>query len=329
MDHGAGGVTMRNLVHDKFVLRFGNAELKRMNDGACLTNDGNNIVFTTDSYLIQPIIFTGGDIGSLAVSGTVNDLLVMGAKPRWLSVGLIIEEGFSLDQLDIIIESMAETAELAEIEIVTGDTKVVPRGQCDSIFINTSGIGNVPLGYGVSPTPIKEGDVIICSGTVGDHAVSILSSRLNMQIAVDVKSDCAPLTRMIGKVLRSHNGVKWMRDPTRGGLAACLDEFSISTRCKVRIREHAIPVSPSTQAVCDLLGYDPIHLANEGKVMLVVDDHQADAILGTIQSTEQGRNAAIIGEVVSRGEAGVVVETAAGGLRRLRRPSGELLPRIC
>ncbi len=271
----------------------------------------------------------GGDLGKLAVCGTVNDLLVMGARPLYLSLGLIIEEGLPFELLKQMITSIAGTAIAANVSVVTGDTKVVPRGQCDQLFINTSGIGSLPLGNGLSPEPIKTGDAIIVSGTLGDHAMAILSARNGLTVSHKLESDCAPLVDMISSVLNRHSAVKWMRDATRGGVAAVLDELSSAFQCGIEIDEKRIPSADATRAICELLGFDPIHLANEGKIVAVVARDQADAIVKTMRETEHGAHAAIIGEVISVGKVGVRVVTASGGTRKLQRPSGELLPRIC
>lgn len=329
LDHGAGGTTMRRLIQDVFLKSFDNTELAALNDGAILTLPSSQIVFTTDSYVVQPIIFPGGDLGKLAVCGTVNDLLVMGAKPRYLSLGMIIEEGLPIELLKQIIESIAATALSANVAIVTGDTKVVPRGQCDQLFINTAGIGTNPLGNGLSTQPFETGDAIIVSGTLGDHAMAILSARNGLTVSHSIESDCAPLVDLIDSMLSQHTGVKWMRDATRGGVAAVLDELSSGFKCGIEIHEKNIPSADATRAVCELLGFDPIHLANEGKTVAVVAQDQAQAVLATMRATKHGAKAAIIGEVVGKDKSGVHVVTASGGTRKLQRPSGELLPRIC
>jgi len=320
---------MRDLIHKILAPRYGSTELHKLQDGALLGAHAREIIFTTDSYVVQPLHFPGGDIGTLAVSGTVNDLLVMGAEPRWLSVGMIIEEGLQMAVLEMIVDSIARTAALAGVEIVTGDTKVVPRGRCDGLYINTSGIGLAPFHHGLSSESVAIGDAVIISGTLGDHAVAILGSRMDMKYSHDGKSDCAPLTAMVSAVLRQHRDVKWMRDPTRGGLAACLDEFATSKNCAVLVQEQQLPVAPSTHALCELLGFDPLHLANEGKIMFLVASRSADAVLATLRTTEHGANAAVIGTITSLAKAGVTIETLTGASRRLSRPTGELLPRIC
>ncbi len=329
LDHGAGGTTMRNLIQDVFMKSFDNPELSALADGAKLTLPSAQIVFTTDSYVVQPLVFPGGDLGKLAVCGTVNDLLVMGAQPLYLSLGMIIEEGLPLELLKKIVSSIAQTAVEANVAIVTGDTKVVPRGQCDQLFINTSGIGSLPLGNGLSAEPIMAGDAIIVSGTLGDHAMAILSARNGLTVSHSLVSDCAPLVELIGAVLKTHTTVKWMRDATRGGVAAVLDELSSGFLCGIEIHESRIPSADATRAICELLGFDPLHLANEGKIVAVVAKEHAESVIATMRATNHGKNASIIGEVISNGKPGVRVVTSSGGTRKLQRPSGELLPRIC
>ena len=320
---------MRALIRDIIAPRFESPHLAPLRDGARLGLPGTEIVFTTDSYVVQPIDFPGGDLGTLAVCGTVNDLLVMGARPRFLSLALIIEEGLPLATLQRILESIARTARVAGVEIVTGDTKVVPRGHCDQLFINTAGIGSYPLGFGLCPDPVAPGDAIIVSGTLGDHAIAILSARDGLALNIPTRSDCAPLTDLISAALTAHSGIKWMRDPTRGGVAAVLSELCEEFPLGVQIDETALPVQPATTAVCELLGYEPLHLANEGKVIMVVDRDSAPQVLATLRAQSDGANAAVIGELSSDLPGMVRLKTAAGGIRRLQRPAGELLPRIC
>lgn len=329
LDHGAGGSAMRKLIEDCFVSRFKGLELQKLNDAAKLNVTGAEIAVSTDSYVVQPLVFPGGDVGKLAVCGTVNDLLVMGALPRWMSIAMIIEEGLPLETLEALCDSIAQTAFDAGVEIVTGDTKVVPHGQCDELFINTTGIGTVPLGSGLSRQPIAAGDAVIVSGTLGDHAAAILAARGGFSFAHSVQSDCAALVNMVSSVLHSHDGVKWMRDATRGGVAAVLEELALSNCCAVTISEDAVPIEPETRALCELLGFDPLHLANEGKIVMIVDRKQAEQIVQTLRATHDGRNAAQVGEISSTDSAVLLLETSAGGTRRLHRPTGELLPRIC
>ncbi|HEY3296881.1 MAG TPA: hydrogenase expression/formation protein HypE [bacterium] len=329
LNHGAGGETMRGFIKQLFIESFANPLLDTLADAALLNLPGTRLAFTTDSYVIKPVEFPGGNIGKLAVCGTVNDLAVMGAKPLYLSAGFILEEGLDYSRLERIVRAMAKTAREAGVEIVTGDTKVVPRGECDGIFINTAGIGVVPQGNGLSPLLVAPGDAIIVSGTMGDHGLAVLSAREGLSFQTQIESDCAPLGDLIGGVLKISPGVKWMRDPTRGGLAAVLTELSEGQPFGVLIQEAAVPVREDVKAVCELLGFDPLHLANEGKVVMVVEESAAGGVLEILKTHPLGKNAALIGQV-TEGPAGVVrVQTEVGGVRRLQRPAGELLPRIC
>jgi hydrogenase expression/formation protein HypE len=329
LGHGAGGEAMRRLIKELFVEQFSNPLLDTLGDAAVLNMNQNRLAFTTDSYVVKPLEFPGGDIGKLAVCGTINDLVVMGARPLYLSAGFILEEGFSISTLKKIINSMSETARSAQVQIVTGDTKVVPRGECDGAFINTAGLGICPLGHGLSESPIVEGDAVVISGTVGDHGIAILGAREGLALQTTIQSDCAPLHDLIGSVLNESKGVKWMRDPTRGGLAATLTELAEAQNCDILIREVTIPVQDGVKAVCELLGFEPLHLANEGKVVMIVEAGEANRVVELLHQHPLGHAGAMIGRVAGRGKSVVRIETEAGGIRRLHRPAGELLPRIC
>lgn len=320
---------MRRLIRDLFLRYFDSPELAKLADAALLTSNGSRMAFTTDSYVVKPLEFPGGDIGRLCICGTVNDLAVMGAWPQYLSIGLIIEEGLDLRLLERIVASAADTANLAGVKIVTGDTKVVTRGECDGLFINTAGIGACPLGRGLSEQPIEPGDAILVSGTLGDHGVAILNARASLGLDAAVVSDCAPLNGLIAHLLHGPPTVKWMRDPTRGGAASVLIELVDSQSFGVLIREEDIPVKAEVLAVCEILGFDPLHLASEGKVVIVAKGEDARMALQLLKQHPLGRDAAIIGEVTSDGAGAVRLQTASGGMRRLLRPTGELLPRIC
>jgi len=329
LSHGGGGETMRRFIRELFVREFGNPRLDALADSALLDLPTAQVAFSTDSYVIKPLEFPGGDIGKLAVCGTVNDLAVMGARPLCLSVGFILEEGLEFALLERVVQSMAREARAAGVEIVTGDTKVVPRGDCDGLFINTSGIGVRPLGHGLASEPIQDGDALLISGTIGDHGVAVLTAREGLAFSTRIESDCASLAGLVGRVLESSRGVKWMRDPTRGGLAAVLTELVEGRPFGALIRETFVPVREDVAAVCELLGFDPMHLANEGKVVIVADARDADSILTLLREHPLGTRAAVIGRIIAAGAGTVRVETAVGGLRRLQRPAGELLPRIC
>ncbi|RPH94643.1 hydrogenase expression/formation protein HypE [candidate division KSB1 bacterium] len=320
---------MRSFIKKLFVENFSNAALNSMADAALLEFSGKQLAFTTDSYVVKPLEFPGGNIGKLAVCGTVNDLAVMGAKPLALSTGFIIEEGFNIAALERIVLAMAETARAAGVQIVTGDTKVVARGEADGIFINTSGVGVYPLLYDLREKPVVAGDALLVSGTVGDHGIAILGARGNLSFKTSIRSDCAPLNGLIADILIHSSGVKWMRDPTRGGIAAVLTELAEEFKLDLLVREKDLPVRENVRAVCELLGFDPMHLANEGKVVAVVESAEAEKVLKTMRAHELGKEAAIIGHVAAIGTELVRVETEVGGVRRLQRPAGELLPRIC
>jgi hydrogenase expression/formation protein HypE len=329
LSHGAGGESMRRFIGDLFIEAFDNPELNALGDAAMVSVDSERLAFTTDSYTIKPILFPGGNIGELSVCGTVNDLAVMGARPAFLSFGCIIEEGFDLDTLKTIIHSAAETAKRSGVKIVTGDTKVVPRGECDEIFINTAGIGLYPMGLGLSKLPISAGDAVIVSGTIGDHGTAIISARNQLQFETDVQSDCAPLNGLIESLLNVSSDVKWMRDATRGGLAAVLIELVESRPFGVLLDETRIPVRDDVQAVCELLGFDPMHLANEGKVVIVVGKGSESDAVRILKQHPLGLNAEVIGHITDSSAGQVRIKTQIGGIRRLHRPAGELLPRIC
>lgn len=329
LNHGAGGTVMRKIVRDIFLRHFDNEHLRCLSDAALCNMPGQRLAFTTDSYVVQPLEFAGGDIGKLAICGTVNDLAVMGARPLYLSAGFILEEGLSLERLERIVASMAVTAREAAVEIVTGDTKVVPHGECDSLFINTSGVGVCPEGFGLCREPIAAGDVIIVSGTIGEHSIAILSGRNGLTFESNVASDCAPLNGMLAGVLNRSPDVKWMRDATRGGVAAVLTELCEGRNFGVLIEEDRVPVRREVNAVCELLGFDPLHLANEGKVILAVKRESAPEILDALRRNDYGTHAAVIGEISSEGAGHVRMKTVSGGIRRLQQPAGELLPRIC
>ncbi len=327
LSHGSGGVETQELIKEIFLKHFSNPVLNELEDAAILSLS-SKVAFTTDSFTVSPPFFRGGDIGKLAVAGTVNDLSVMGAKPRYISVSFLIEEGFDLQDLERIVVSMAEEAERSGVTVVTGDTKVVPRGQVDGIFINTSGIGEV-VRDGLSSRNLREGDLILISGTVGDHGACILTEREGMEFDTGIESDCRSLWDMIEKVLMSGAEVHAMRDPTRGGLAAVLNEWAERSRVEIEVEEEAIPVRETVQGLCELLGLEPTHLANEGIVVLSVAPKDAERVLETLRAHPFGREAQIIGRVVGKGRARVVLRKPYGVKRLMEAPSGELLPRIC
>jgi len=326
--HGSGGKLGHELVEKKFIPFLANPMLDRLDDSAIFEASGR-LSFTTDSYVVNPIFFPGGDIGKLAVCGTVNDLSMSGAKPAYLSLSLIIEEGFSLDELDRVVQSIKASTEEAEVIIITGDTKVVNQGQADKLFINTSGIGIIPEGVNISGANAKAGDEVILSGTIGDHGIAIMSQREGLKFSVSVQSDCAPLNKLVAQMLEASTKIHCLRDPTRGGLASTLNEFAKQSNVGIIVEEDRIPVAEGVRAACELLGFDPMHVANEGKLVAVVEADDADRILAKMKENSYGRNAAIIGKITSEYAGKVVMKTNLGSSRIVDMLSGELLPRIC
>ncbi|HEY5585583.1 MAG TPA: hydrogenase expression/formation protein HypE [Ruminiclostridium sp.] len=328
--HGSGGSATLRLIDQVFKKHFNN-DILSMGDDCARLNIGNakNIVFTTDSFVVTPIFFKGGNIGKLAVCGTVNDIATSGATPLYLSCGFIIEEGFSIDELEEIVESMSNTARECGVQIVTGDTKVVQKGAADKIFINTSGIGIVPDGINISGRNAKVGDKIIISGTIGDHGSCILLERENMGLQAKIKSDCAPLSSLVQDMLKITSEIHVLRDPTRGGVATTLNEIAAQSKVTILIHEDKLPVKLEVQGVCELLGMDPLYMANEGKLLCFVPAEKADVILNTIRGNKYGENAQIIGEVVKAGEPKVLLHALSGGIRIINLLAGDQLPRIC
>jgi len=326
--HGSGGKLSHDLVEKKFLPLLTNPILARLDDSAVFEASGR-LAFTTDSYVVQPIFFPGGDIGKLAVCGTVNDLSMNGARPLYLSLSAIIEEGFSIAELERIVRSIKAAAEEAEVKIITGDTKVVNKGQADKLFINTSGIGIIPPGIDISGANARAGDRIILSGTIGDHGMAIMSQREGLRFETPLKSDCASLNKLVAQMLEVSPDIHCLRDPTRGGLATTLNEFARQSRVGIVIEENKIPVAEGVRAACELLGLDPIYVANEGKLVAVVAPGDAAKILAKMKRNRQGRNAAIIGAVTGEHPGRVTMKTKLGPSRVIDMLSGELLPRIC
>jgi hydrogenase expression/formation protein HypE len=329
LGQGSGGRQAQDLIRDHFASRFGMEG--PMTDSALLSAGEGMIAFTTDSFVIDPLFFPGGNIGKLAVCGTVNDLAVSGAEPRFLSAAFIIEEGFEVSELDAIVASMAAEADAAGVMIVTGDTKVVEKGQCDRIFINTAGVGLLPrehmhISSGVS---VKEGDRLIISGPPGDHAVAILASRRKLSFDQPLISDCASLNRLTGKILEKPAAVHFMRDLTRGGLAAVLNEFATMISCGLTVNEESVPIAEPVRGLCEILGFDPLTLASEGRMVIVAAPEAADRIVEILRSDPLGRESAVIGEITAERRGRVVLNSSTGGRRFLDMPSGLLLPRIC
>lgn len=329
--HGSGGRLHHELINEVFRAQLSNPRLDQLLDAAILDlpSEGR-LAFSTDSFVIDPIFFPGGDIGCLAVYGTVNDLAVSGAIPRYLSAGFIIEEGFSLSELKTIVTSMRQAASQMGVEVVTGDTKVVGRGQVDKLFINTAGIGLVPAGINLSPGQVQSGDQIIISGTLGDHGLAILAQREGLAFSTPVKSDCGSVLRLAQALLKvDPTAVRCMRDPTRGGLATTLNELAQQGAVCLKVEEERIPVLPAVQGGCAMLGMDPLYLANEGKLVAIVSPDRADEMLSVLQQIPEGQNACRIGEVQEAPRGLVLLRTALGAERVLGMLEGELLPRIC
>ena len=331
LDHGSGGIASQELISQVFLKHLDNSILASLEDSAVMDNHPGKLAFSTDSYVVDPIFFPGGDIGTLAVHGTINDLAMRGARPLCLSLGLILEEGLDLDDLERIIASIARCSKSADVPIVTGDTKVVPRGKCDKIFINTSGIGVVAEGVNISSVTAKEGDKIILSGFMGDHGITIMTRRAGLTLDGNLASDSAALHQLVALLLEklSPGTLHTLRDPTRGGVATSLNEIAAAAALSVEIDDQAIPVSSEVRAACEIMGLDPLYLANEGKCLALVAPEQADEALQLMQSTAVGRDAAIIGSLTA-GKAGqVVLRTSIGGSRIITPLHGEPLPRIC
>ncbi|MDR3738724.1 MAG: hydrogenase expression/formation protein HypE [Terracidiphilus sp.] len=330
MGHGGGGKLGNELVEHLFVPAFRNPELENLGDAAVLELGTGRLAMSTDSFVVQPIFYPGVSIGELAVNGTVNDLAVSGAEPKFLSASFILEEGFPLAQLAAVVDSMAEAARIAGVRIVTGDTKVVERGHGDGCYINTAGIGVLRPGIEVGPHLAKPGDAVIVSGTIGDHGMAIMSVREGLEFESQIRSDCAALNGMIADVLAEVGGaVHTMRDPTRGGLASTLNEIAGSSNVGVQIDETAVPVRPEVQSACELLGLDPVYVANEGKVVFFVAPGAADRVLAVLRAHPLGRDAARIGQVTAEHPKMLVARTAMGSNRVIATQIGEQLPRIC
>jgi hydrogenase expression/formation protein HypE len=327
--HGSGGEASRKLVGDLVETYLKNDIIDCLDDSAVLSVREGRLAFTTDSYVVDPIFFPGGDIGSLAVHGTVNDLAMAGAKPLAITLGLILEEGLRVEDLMRIMGSVSRAAAEAGVMVVGGDTKVVERGSADGIFINTSGIGMIPAGIEISSANARPGDRIILSGTVGDHGVAVISRREGLSFKTDIKSDSAPLNGLVEAMLGSCSAIHAMRDPTRGGLATSLNEIAAKSGVGLLIDEAAVPLKPEVEHACEMLGLDPLYVANEGKLVAFVPSAGAEEVLAAMRGNPYGRDAAVIGQVRQKRPGTVIMNTTVGGQRILSPLSGELLPRIC
>ena len=331
LDHGSGGRLTHNLINDLFFKYFDNEIIRKQTDSAFLKLESGNVAFTTDSYVVKPIFFPGGDIGKLAVSGTVNDIAVTGADPQYLSCGFIIEEGLPFADLEKIIKSMAKEAGRCNVQIVAGDTKVVERGACDKLFINTSGIGVVNKRYkDIScGENICIGDKIIVNGFIADHGIAILGARNELDFKAEIRSDTIGLNLLIKDLLGDTLKIRFMRDPTRGGVATVLCELARNREFGILLDEESLPVRESVKGVCELLGFDPLYVANEGKVIFVVAREDAGEVLRRLQENVLGRESRIIGEIVHTNPGSVVLQTSVGGKRLVEMLTGAQLPRIC
>ncbi len=332
--HGSGGALMHELIHEVFVSTFGAAALGGLEDQARLDLDGfgargDRLALTTDSYVVDPLFFPGADIGKLAVCGTVNDLAVGGALPRYLSCGMIIEEGLPVAVLQRVATSMKQAADAAGVTIVTGDTKVVPRGAADKLFINTTGVGVIPAGIDIAAAHARPGDVLITNGYLGDHGAAIVDARGELALEHRIESDCQSLNGLVAVMLAACADIHCLRDLTRGGLATVLNEFARASGVCLRVEEAAVPVRDAVRGLCEILGLDPLYLANEGKLLAVVPSSASAAVLAAMQAHPVGRDSRIIGEVVARPTGRVILATVFGGERIVDMLVGEQLPRIC
>jgi hydrogenase expression/formation protein HypE len=328
LGHGSGGTLSRDLLDRLFLPELGKAAPRLLDDSAVLTIDGQRFALTTDSHVVSPLFFPGGDIGRLAICGTVNDLAMVGALPAALTCGFVIEEGLSFDLLQRVVASMKNAAQEAGVYIAAGDTKVVQKGGADQLFINTSGMGRIPEGINISGANAKEGDVIIVSGTIGDHGIAVLSAREGLGFETKLESDVAPLNHLVRAMIGAGE-VHVLRDPTRGGLATSLVEISEQSHVTIEINEQTLPVKPAVKAACEMLGFDPLYIANEGKLVAFMKESDAAKVLDMMKKTKYGDDAVMIGRVIGSGRSQVRLKTAIGGTRLVDMLPGEMLPRIC
>ncbi len=332
LSHGSGGKAMHNLIEGLVLPAFDSPLLNLQGDSALIAPQGPTgpqLAFTTDSYVVSPLFFPGGDIGSLAVHGTVNDLAMSGARPLCLSVGLILEEGLPVSVLQRVLASMSAAAAAAEVAIVTGDTKVVPRGKADQLFVNTSGVGVLSAGVSLSARRVQPGDQVLLSGYIGDHGMAVMLAREALELESEIVSDSAPLYELVAGLLSVAPGTRCLRDPTRGGVASSLNEIAQQADVAIMVEEACVPIRGEVRAACEILGLDPFHIANEGKLIAIVPPAEAEAALSALRSHPLGAAAAIVGEVAAEPEGMVVVRTAVGGSRVLDMLVGDPLPRIC
>jgi len=329
LDHGGGGKMSHLLITDLLLPAFDNPILAQLHDGAVLDISGQRLAFSTDTFVVDPIFFPGGSIGDLAVNGTVNDLAMCGAIPQYLSLGLILEEGLPFNDFQRILKDIGMAADKAGVRVVTGDTKVVPKGAVDKIFINTSGLGQIPEGVDISSHRARPGDKIILSGSIADHGMTVLTQREGMTFDAPIKSDTAALNHMTAKMLRVCKDIHVLRDPTRGGVGTALNEIAAKAGVGIKIYEEMIPLKNEIAGICELLGFDPLYVANEGKLIAFVAPDHAAAVLAVMKADELGQNACIIGEAISDNPGRVTMQTRIGGVRIVDMLTGEQLPRIC
>lgn len=329
--HGSGGKMTQDLIRNSFQSRIGNAFLEEANDAARITlsSDSTQIAISTDSHVVSPIFFPGGDIGRLAICGTVNDVAMLGAQPKFLTAGFILEEGLPIASLEAIIDSMAKACQEADVQIVAGDTKVVEKNSVDQIFINTAGFGIIPKARKIGGQFAQPGDTVLISGTLGDHGIAVLEARGHLGFESQIQSDVAPLNHMIEELLSSVPEVHVLRDPTRGGLATTLNEIACQSKVSIMIEEETIPIKQNVQTACEMLGFDPLYLANEGKVIVILPAQYSEKALKSLQSSPYGRQAIRIGEIYSGNPGQVLLKTQYGSTRMLDMLSNEILPRIC
>jgi hydrogenase expression/formation protein HypE len=328
LGHGSGGKLSHDLINRLFLPELGKAAPRALDDSAVININGQRLAITTDSHVVSPLFFPGGDIGKLAICGTVNDLAMVGAKPYALTCGFVVEEGLSFEILQRVVQSMRDAAAEAGVFIAAGDTKVVQRGGADKLFINTSGVGLVDANVDISGTNAKVGDVLIVSGTLGDHGIAVMSAREGLGFTTDLLSDVAPLNHLVRTMLEAGE-VHVLRDPTRGGLATTLNEIAKQSNVVIELQDQQIPVKPQVRAACEMLGFDPLYVANEGKLIAFVKAEDAEKILGVMKQTPYGKEAVIIGKVIDQGKSQVRLKTAIGGTRLVDMLPGEMLPRIC
>jgi hydrogenase expression/formation protein HypE len=329
LDHGSGGEASHELIEEVLLTRLDNEFLRKLDDSAVVDLSGTRVAVTTDSYVVDPIFFPGGDIGSLSVHGTVNDLSMQGAKPLYLCLALIMEEGLLMDDLKRIIDSVAEAALEAGVRIITGDTKVVPKGHMDKIFINTSGVGIIPPGVDVGAQNARPGDVVMINGDIGDHGMAILTQREGLSFKSPLKSDSAPLNSLVASMLKTTREIHVLRDPTRGGVATALNEIAAQSGVGILLSEASLPLGKAVLSASEILGLDPLYVANEGKCLVIVSRRHAEAVLNVMKRHKYGKRSQIIAEVTAENPGRVLLKTRIGGTRILPMLTGEQLPRIC